>query len=244
MRNIKFTIEYDGTNYVGWQTQPTGPSIQHTLEQGLKQLLQEDVPLIGAGRTDSGVHARGQVANGKTTSGLQPEAIRKGLNALIPDDIVILAAEEVSDTFHARYSATERFYRYTLSLAPTALERRMSWYVGGYRFDPEAMDACATQIVGEHDFTSYCKSEYTGDNFLCTVKSAVWNREPSKLSFEISANRFLHGMVRALVGTMVEVGRGHRPFEEFGGILEARDRRRAGMAAPARGLFLEKVVYG
>ena len=109
--------------------------------------------------------------------------------------------------------------------------------------DPEAMDACAAQIVGEHDFSSYCKSEYRGDNFLCTVKSAAWIREPSKLLFEISSNRFLHGMVRALVGTMVEVGRGHRPFEEFKGILEARDRRKAGMAAPAKGLFLERVVY-
>ncbi|MEX1275135.1 MAG: tRNA pseudouridine(38-40) synthase TruA [Bacteroidota bacterium] len=243
MRNIKFIIEYDGTNYVGWQVQPNGPSVQQTLEEGLRRLLQENVQLTGAGRTDSGVHARGQVANCRVGSELSPDSLRRGLNALIPNDIVVLAAEEVPDSFHARNSARERFYRYQLALVETALERTLSWYVGGYTLDLPVMIACAAQIVGEHDFTSFSRLDAGRDNFLCAVQRAEWRREGSNLIFEISANRFLHGMVRTLVGTMVEIGRGHRPFQEFEDIIKAKDRRVAGMAAPAKGLFLEKIVY-
>lgn len=243
MRNIKLIIEYDGTNYVGWQVQPNGTSVQQTLEEGLRRLLQQDIQLTGAGRTDSGVHARGQVANCKIESGISPDSLRRGLNGLIPNDIVVLSAEEVPDSFHARNSARERFYRYQLAMVETALQRTFSWYVGGYALDLPLMTACAAQIVGEHDFTSFSKLDAGRDNFLCTVQCAEWRREASNLTFEISANRFLRGMVRTLVGTMVEIGRGHRPFQEFEKIIKAKDRRLAGMAAPAKGLFLEKVVY-
>lgn len=243
MRNIKLTIEYDGTNYVGWQTQPNGPSIQETLEKGLGRLLQEEVRLIGAGRTDSGVHARGQVANFKTEHQIPGESLRRGLNALIPEDIVIHSVDEVSEDFHARYSAKTRSYRYVLALKETALERNRTWYVGGYRLDHSLLTSCAGTIMGDHDFSSFSKVDEERGNFLCTIHSATWREEGANLLFEISANRFLHGMVRSLVGTMVEVGRGYRTLDDFEEILQARDRRRGGMAAPAKGLFLEKVTY-
>jgi len=243
MRNIKLILEYDGTDYVGWQIQPNGPSIQAELEKALRQILQQEVTTIAAGRTDAGVHARGQVANFRTDRGMDTGAIVKGLNALLPRQIVVLAAEEVDASFHARYSAKGRVYRYYLSLQPSAIERDFAWYVGGYELDLNLMHTCAECLIGEHDFASFCKADSGVDSYLCTVKRAVWSQQGSKLVFEICANRFLYGMVRALVGTMVEIGRGHRPLEDFKRILDARDRRAAGMSAPARGLFLEEIIY-
>lgn len=243
MHNIKLTLEYDGTNYVGWQIQQNGPSIQGAVEKALKQLLQDEVGVIGAGRTDSGVHARGQVANFKTSKENDLGTIGKGLNALLPHDIVVLSTELIGDSFHARYNAKGRIYKYYLSLKPTALLRNYSWYVGGYRLDLNLMRNCSELILGEHDFASFCKVEADVDHHRCIVEKARWEQDSSMLVFEISANRFLHGMVRALIGTMVEIGRGHRLFDDFQRIIEAKDRRVAGMAAPAKGLFLERIIY-
>ena len=243
MQNIRLVLEYDGTDFVGWQVQPNGPSIQAELEKALRQLLRHEVTTIAAGRTDAGVHARGQVVNFKTDEEVEPRVLVKGLNALLPRQIAILTADEVDAAFHARYSAKKRLYRYYLSLRRTALERDFVWYVGGYSLDVGLMRACAASTVGEHDFASFCKADSGADSSVCLVTTATWNELGRKLVFEICSNRFLHGMVRALVGTMVEVGRGHRSSEEFGRILAARDRRAAGMSAPAKGLFLEEVFY-
>jgi len=243
MHKIKLVLEYDGTNFVGWQIQPNGPSVQAELEKALRQILQHEVTTIAAGRTDAGVHARGQVVNFTTDREIDPRAIAKGLNATLPDQIVVLSAEDVDAAFHARYSATARVYRYYLSLRPTAIQRDFCWYVGGYVLDLKLMRNCAESIVGDHDFASFCKADSGVENFRCKVERTIWNQQGSQLVFEICANRFLYGMVRALVGTMVEVGRGHRPAEEFKRILDARDRRAAGMSAPAKGLFLEEIIY-
>lgn len=243
MRNIKLTIEYDGTQYVGWQVQPNGPSIQAEMEKALRQILQEEIHVTGAGRTDSGVHARGQVANFLTAHTIENKVLCKSLNGVLPSDIVVVAAENVAESFHARYSAQAREYIYYLALQPTALWRHYSWYVGGYTLDKQLMNSCIDFILGEHDFTSFCKSEADGEHYRCIVNSAQWQALETRLIFQISANRFLHGMVRTLVGTMVEVGRGYRPLEDFKGILEAKDRKAAGMAAPAKGLFLERIIY-
>jgi tRNA pseudouridine38-40 synthase len=243
VHNIKLVLEYDGTDYVGWQIQPNGPSVQAELEKALAQILQQEVTTIAAGRTDAGVHARGQVVNFMTDREMDPRAISRGLNAILPRQIVILSAEEAEASFHARYSAKKRLYRYYLSLQPAAIEREFVWYVGGYVLDANLMRTCADSIVGEHDFASFCKADSGADSFLCKVERAVWNQQGTKLVFEICADRFLHGMVRALVGTIVEVGRGYRSLEDFKAILEARDRRAAGMSAPARGLFLEQIIY-
>lgn len=243
MRNIKLTIEYDGTNYVGWQVQPNGPSVQAEIEKALYQILQGEIRINGAGRTDSGVHARGQVANFLTAHAIENKVLCKGLNGVLPADIAVVSVEEMPESFHARYSAKAREYLYYLALQPTAIWRNYSWYVGGYTLNIDLMGSCANAILGEHDFASFCKSEAEVEHFRCIVNCAQWQVTESQMTFRISANRFLHGMVRALVGTMVEVGRGYRPLEDFKKILEAKDRRAAGMAAPAKGLFLERIIY-
>jgi len=242
MRNIKLIVEYDGSNYVGWQRQENGKSIQGEVESVLNQVLQEKVNVIGAGRTDAGVHARGQVANFRTESKLDMSEIKGGLNGLLPEDIVIHSVEEVPLDFHARFSAKERQYSYLITRAPSALLRNYSWLVK-FPLDVDLMQQAAGTLVGKHDFESFCKANSDVDNHFCTVSSASWHQEGSLLIFMINADRFLHGMVRALVGTIVDVGRGYMTLENYLKILEKKNRAEAGMAAPAKGLVLEKVIY-
>jgi len=242
MRDIRLVIEYDGTAFVGWQTQANGRSVQEEITKVLDQILQEPINLIGAGRTDSGVHARGQVGSFRTSSSLGLGSIHSGLNGILPEDIYIRSVEEAPPGFHARYDARERVYRYFISLKPTAIGRFYQWYVK-YDLHVAAMNVVAGQIVGDVDFESFCKYEADVNHYRCTVMHSAWTQTGEMLIYEIRANRFLHGMVRALVGTMVDVGRGYTAVENFSAILEARDRRKAGMAAPAQGLFLEEITY-
>ena len=242
MRNVKLLIEYDGTNYCGWQRQENGRTVQGEIEIVLARVLQEQVNVIGAGRTDAGVHARGQVANLRTTSSLEHHEIQRALNGLLPEDIAVLNVGEVPLEFHARYSAKERTYSYTISREPTALLRNYSWHVV-YKLHLDPMRWAAASILGTHDFQSFCKANTDVDHHQCTVHMARWSEEGPLLKFEISADRFLHGIVRALVGTMVDVGRGYITLEDFLRILGKKDRKEAGMAAPAKGLVLESVVY-
>ena len=242
MRNLKLVIEYDGTNFVGWQSQTNGRSVQDEIASLLSNVLQERISLIGAGRTDSGVHARGQVANFHTDSKLDGRALFNALNGLLPEDISVHSVEEVPESFHSRFSASERAYRYYISRRPTAIERRFTWFVK-YDLDVLLMNEAANLIIGEHDFESFCKYEAEVDHYRCSVAKSQWESMAEKIVFEIRANRFLHGMVRALVGTMVDVGRGFISLPDFEEIINARDRRKAGMAAPPQGLFLEEVTY-
>lgn len=242
MREVKLVIEYDGTNFVGWQTQANGRSVQEEITKVLDQVLQEPISLIGAGRTDAGVHARGQVAGFRTKSTLGLGSLHSALNGILPDDIYVKSVEEAPPGFHARYDAKERLYRYFIVLTPSAIGRMYHWYVK-YDLNVEAMNTIARQVRGDQDFESFCKYEAEVNHYRCTVTHSEWYQRGDELHYEIRANRFLHGMVRALVGTMVDVGRGYTPVDEFTGILEARDRRKAGMAAPPHGLFLEEVVY-
>jgi tRNA pseudouridine38-40 synthase len=242
MRTLKLTVEYDGTNFVGWQTQANGRSVQEEISSVLTQVLQEPITLIAAGRTDSGVHARGQVASFRTASGLGAGSILIALNGVLPEDIFVHAVEDVPENFHARFDAKERFYRYFISLKPTAIGRQYQWYVK-YDLNVSLMNEIASRIVGEHDFESFCKYDSEVKHHRCVVSRSLWTGSPGNLVYEIRSNRFLHGMVRALVGTMVDVGRGYTPVSSFDDILASRDRRRAGMAAPPHGLFLEEVLY-
>lgn len=242
MRNIKLMVEYDGTDFVGWQIQAHGRTVQEEIEKALGQILQEKVNVIGAGRTDAGVHARGQVANFRTQSTLSLNAIQGGLQGLLPEDIVIQAADEVDNDFHARFSAKGRIYRYYISKQPTALNRRFCWFVK-FRLSTQWMSQCADSIVGTCDLTSFCVAKSDVKHHMCTVNFARWIERDAMLVFEIGANRFLHGMVRALVGTMVDVGRGYFTLGDFTKILEAKDRSAAGMSAPPQGLFLEQIIY-
>ncbi len=242
MRNLKLTLEYDGTDFVGWQTQTNGRSVQEEIAKVLQQVLQEKITLHGAGRTDSGVHAHGQVANFFTVSSLDVNLLRNALNGILPDDVCIHALEEVPEMFRARHDARSRVYRYLISLAPIAIGRRYQWFVK-YSLDVDLMKSIALSIVGENDFESFCKYAADVEHYRCTVTKSEWSVTPNGLVYEVRANRFLHGMVRALVGTMVHIGRGHTPAAAFPEMMAAKDRTKAGMAAPAHGLYLEEVIY-
>ena len=242
MRTLKLTVEYDGKSYVGWQRQRNGTSVQEVLERSLTRVLREQVTVTGAGRTDAGVHARGQVAHFATRSRMPLERMQKGANAVLPPDIVIRRVEEMPEGFHARYDARERVYRYLISTERTALERERCWMVFP-KLHVGNMRLCAGMLKGTHDFRSFARGSSPGRNLRCTVRSAQWKRSGPFLIFEIRADRFVHGMVRALVGTMVDVGRGRWTVQEFRRILAGRNRTLAGVSAPPQGLVLEKVVY-
>lgn len=242
MRTIKLVIEYDGTDFIGWQEQRNGRSVQGELSRVLAQVLQQPIALTAAGRTDSGVHARGQVAHFHVDSAGSTEMLTHALSGLLPGDIVVRSVEEVPPAFHARYDADSRMYRYHISRKPRAVGSRYSWFVQ-YSLDEKALHASASAICGEHDFESFCKVGSPVRHHRSTVLRSHWEVSPDTLVYEIRANRFLRGMVRALVGTMIDVGRGFIPVEEFRDILSSRDRSRAGTAAPPQGLFLEDVHY-
>jgi tRNA pseudouridine38-40 synthase len=242
MRNIKLIVEYDGTDFLGWQVQAEGRTVQGDISAALNQILREPVNLIGAGRTDTGVHARGQVANFRTTSPMEPQAVMHALNGVLKPDVSILAAEEVPEAFHSRYDAIERMYRYHLSTVPSALSRFREWYVA-YKLDFDLLQRGAGVVSGFHDFTSFSKGGTEVRQYTCDVRKSIWSREGGRFVYEIRADRFVRGMVRALVGNMVDLARGYITATEFAEILECRDRSKAGMAAPPHGLFLEEVVY-
>lgn len=242
MRNIKLLLEYDGTDFVGWQTQSNGRSVQEELEKATAQILQEKVSIIGAGRTDAGVHARGQVANFRTEKPFDVDSLHAGLNGVLPQDIVVHRVEEVDIAFHARYDAVGRRYQYYISKISTALWRKYCWHVK-FPLDVRLMNQAAQFILGTHDFESFCKANSDSKHFFCTINDAHWYEESERSIFNIRANRFLHGMIRALVGTMVDVGRGYTSLEYFLEILEKKNRSGAGMSAPPQGLFLEEVLY-
>jgi tRNA pseudouridine38-40 synthase len=242
MNCFKLVIEFDGTNFVGWQSQQNGRSIQDEITKVLEQVLQEPITLTGAGRTDSGVHARGMVAGFQTNASMGAGSIMSSLNGLLPDDVYICSVEAVQEKFHARHDAKDRMYRYFIALRPSAIGRFYHWDVK-YTLRVPAMNSVAEQVLGEHDFTAFSKYDEATKNYRCTVLESFWTESSTMLTYQIRANRFLYGMVRGLVGTMVDVGRGYTPVEEFSQILQSCDRRRAGMAAPPHGLFLEEVRY-
>jgi tRNA pseudouridine38-40 synthase len=242
MRTLKLTIEYDGTDFVGWQSQLNGRAVQDEVEKALRQITGEDLRIAGAGRTDSGVHARGQVASVRTDSTLTAEKMCAALNGLLPRDICVHTVEMVHESFHARFDAVQREYSYTLRVIPTAIERRTAWHVK-HHLSVELLHVSAAQAMGAHDFTSFCKHEAEVENRMCTVVRSTWDEIPGGMVYHVAADRFVHGMVRSLVGTMVDIARGYLLPDAFGVILEKRDRRAGGAAAPAHGLVLEKVTY-
>jgi tRNA pseudouridine38-40 synthase len=242
VRNIKLQIEYDGTNFYGWQIQPKLRTVQGEIQEKLKTILKHQISLVGSGRTDVGVHALGQVANFKTENQLETESIMKGLNGILPDDVMIKKAEEVDLDFNSRFSATSRAYRYRIHLGRTAILRNYLWQVL-YSLNFENMLDATEHALGEQDFSSFCVADSAKDNNLCNVISATWKKAGSELTFQIEANRFLHTMVRSLVGTLVEVGRGYFSVSDFVNLMKAKDRKKAGPTAPACGLYLVEVKY-
>lgn len=245
MRTIKLTIEYDGTEYLGWQTQPNGKTIQGSLEDCLRQITGERIHVIGSGRTDAGVHALAQVAHFKTKSPIDIQSLQRALNSLLPKDILVKKVEEVGDDFHARKKAMSKVYEYRILNRPlrSVFHRHYAWHIP-QKLNREAMEKATHYLIGEHDFSSFKSSGTSSRNFIRKVLRAEWKRgREGILCFEIEANGFLKQMVRTIVGTLVEVGKGKISPEEFKEILLSKDRRKAGPTAPPHGLFLKEVKY-
>jgi tRNA pseudouridine38-40 synthase len=234
--------------FAGWQVQPGETTVQGVLEESLAIVARQSVRLHGSGRTDTGVHAIGQVAHFDVDSPLDPFRLRRAVNGVLQDccagAIVILEAEHATDSFHARYDATRRRYHYAASGQPRAIDRRTRWLM---RPEPdwELMNDAATALLGEHHFGSFCITASATMKRVCRVFRAEWIEEErdGDWRFVIDADRFLHGMVRAIVGTLVAIGYGRIPAKRLPEIIEAHDRRAAGASAPAHGLTLVEVVY-
>ena len=242
MRTLRLVLEYDGTHFVGWQSQKSGRTVQDALERALHTLLKEPVRLTGSGRTDAGTHTLGQVAHFQTEAALPTHQLLRSLNGLLPPDIAVRAVDEVAEDFHARYSATRKRYRYRIHQGKSAINRTQVWtYYPALSLAP--MAAAATTLCGEHSFGAFCKQDPVPEHLTCHIFDAVWSQRGPELVFEIEANRFLRHMVRILVGTMVEIGRGTRPSEAIAELLTSGDRTAAGATAPACGLCLLWVAY-
>jgi tRNA pseudouridine38-40 synthase len=241
-RNVKLIIEYDGTNYHGWQIQKNSITIQGELKKALLKLTGEAENFIGAGRTDSGVHAKGQVANFRMHKTLKTFQIVRGLNAYLPEDIVVKSAEFVSNSFHSRYSAKKRIYHYHICRERTAIRRHFCWQV--YKnFSLKLLNQMAKMLVGNHDFSAFSRLVVSSQHKQCIVFESHWFERANECVFRIVANRFLHGMVRTIVGTMMEIAYGKHDIEKFNEIFNGKNRLQAGPAAPAQGLILEEVIY-
>jgi tRNA pseudouridine38-40 synthase len=244
-RTIRLTLEYDGSGYHGWQRQLNSRTVQEVVENCLLRLTSREVRLHGSGRTDAGVHALGQVAHFRTETNLPLTAFREGLNSLLPRDIVILEAREAPTDFHARYGAKAKMYEYRILNRPvrSPLHLHQCWWLA-HPLDLNLIREATSLILGEKDFATFQASGSSVKTTTRTVMRASWEEKPGGWKyFRIMASGFLRGMVRALVGTLVEVGWGKRPPEDLERLLAARDRRLAGPSAPAAGLYLVEVMY-
>ncbi|MGQ3685316.1 MAG: tRNA pseudouridine(38-40) synthase TruA [Candidatus Loosdrechtia sp.] len=244
MRNIRLLIEYDGANYAGWQWQKNEKTIQETLSYAIEQVVQEKIILYGASRTDAGVHAVGQVANFRTHSVIPSQRLVYAINYYLPPDITVKKAADVPESFHAQYCAGSKIYRYTLfnSWIRTSLNRNFC-YVYGFQLRMDKMITAAGYLTGTHDFTSFTTKARGEKNRIRTIKRLDIKREGEKVFFTIEADGFLYNMVRTIVGTLLETGRGKIKPAEVNDIVSAKDRKRAGPTAPAMGLCLMEVKY-
>ena len=244
MKRIKLTVAYDGTNYCGWQIQPNGITIEEVLNKSLSRLAGEDIRIIGASRTDSGVHARGNVAVFDTETSIPAERIAYALNQKLPEDIVIVRSEEVALDWHPRYCDCTKTYEYHIYNAdvpdPT---RRLTTYFVSYRLDIEKMREAAGYLVGEHDFASFCNIRTNVESTVRTIYELQVIKNEEDVTIRIRGNGFLYNMVRIIVGTLLRVGRGFYTPEQVKDILEAKDRQAAGVTAPPQGLMLVGIEY-
>jgi len=244
MPTVKLVLEYDGTCYAGWQRQPDHLTIQEAIERAIHQVSQAAVSVIGAGRTDAGVHALGQVASFGTDRDWPAPSWIRALNAVLPKDIVVRSATLTEPGFHAQHDARGKLYTYRILHRPTrpAVDRAFVWHI--YRpLDEAAMQQAATSLIGSQDFSSFEGSLTDNNNPICHLQRLTVIRHDDQILIEAYADRFLKHMVRAIVGTVVEVGLGRRTPDSLIEVLRARNRSAAGLTAPAHGLFLMRVDY-
>jgi len=245
LRTLRLTLAYDGTDFAGWQVQPDCPTVQGLVRDGCSRILGEPVKLTGASRTDAGVHALRQSASLVTASSLDPGSLARGLNALLPDAIRVLQASEAPAGFDARRSAVGKRYLYLIDRGRVAhpLLRRFAWHPR-FPLDVDAMRSALGALRGKHDFSAFCAAPGRGRTPTCTVRSARLRERGDRLAITLSADSFLHHMVRNVVGSLVDVGRGAQPASWMANLLAGRDRTRSGPTAPAQGLMLVRVLYG
>jgi len=237
-----FSISYKGTNYNGWQTQANAKGVQEIVEDALSKIFRDKIGIVGSGRTDTGVHCQRQYFHVDLPDLPSVPAVIQNLNALLPRDIAIHSIQKIHSEGSARYHATQRSYQYIITRKKDPLLVGLAWYC----FKPleiQTMNRAAALLTGTHDFECFSKVKTDVNHFVCTVKKARWTSKKDLLIFEISANRFLRGMVRAIVGTLIDVGSGKISMKEFESILKSKDRKKAGMNVPADGLYLMDVKY-
>lgn len=235
-------LSYHGKNYYGWQIQPDVISVQEKITTALSTILREEITIVGAGRTDSGVHASQMYAHFDVDKDLDENFTYK-LNAILPDDIVIYRTIKVSDEAHARFDAVSRSYEYKIWMGRNPFLLDTTWQLNYKNINIEAMNAAAKLLYEYEDFECFSKVKTDVHTFNCEVTNAVWKLEGEELTFYVSANRFLRNMVRAIVGTLLDIGLGKKSFEDFRMIIESKNRSKAGVSVPAKGLFLTKVEY-
>jgi tRNA pseudouridine38-40 synthase len=245
MRNLRLQLEYDGTDFHGWQRQPGLRTVQGTLESAIATVLRHPVEVWGCARTDAGVHARGYVSNFYTASDVTTARLVSGVNGCLPDDVVVTAAIDAPEDFHARFSARARRYTYRISTRPLAVWRRYAYYIH-HELDAGRMRDAGRHLVGEHDFTSFTALANEA-NPVCVLRSlevvSEPDGEPGRIDITVESNRFLFHMVRVIAGTLMEAGRGRIEPERVEAILRTKDRRAAGPTAAAHGLMLVGVHY-
>lgn len=244
MKRIKLTIAYDGTNYCGWQIQPNGITVEEVINKALQKLTGEPILVIGASRTDSGVHAMGNVAVFDSETTIPPEKIAVALNQRLPDDIVITKSEEVPLDFHPRYCDCSKTYEYHIinTRIPIPTKRLTNYFVS-YDLNIDHMKEAASYLVGEHDFVSFCNVRTDVENTVRTITALDILTNGNEITIRITGNGFLYNMVRIIVGTLIRVGRGYYEPMKVKEILEAKDRKAAGVTAPAHGLVLMEIYY-
>lgn len=235
-------IAYNGKNYSGWQIQPNAPSIQETLTNALSTILREELNIVGAGRTDAGVHASQLFVHFDVDEELDEELVQK-LNSFLPDDIVVKNLFLVSDEAHARFDAVSRSYEYRILLGRDPFTLDTTWQLYYQQLDVDMMNKATAELFNYTNFKSFSKSKTDVKTYNCKVIRAKWILDNNLLTFHISADRFLRNMVRAIVGTLIEVGLGKKTVEDFRKIIESEDRSKAGFSVPPQGLFLVKVAY-
>ncbi len=242
MSNYRLKIQYDGTNYSGWQIQKNAETVQQKIVDAINIIEKKTVQLTGSGRTDSGVHALGQVANFIIDKELDIYRFSHSLNSILPDDIAITDLEKVKDDFNSRFDAKRRSYIYLISFSKSPFLKKYSYYFHG-NLNQQKLNELSSELWGKKDFTSFCRKNTDTKNKICDVYDARWRYSNGMLFFKIEADRFLHGMVRTIVGTLLLAEKNNLGKNYINTIITAKSREEAGEAAPAHGLFLYKVKY-